>query len=209
MKREEVVLADGGDRVVERRRVLGAEAAPSASSPGRSSKVSRWRSRGSDAALALDPRRLLRVLAEHADGLRVVEDVRGVVGRAVRVDGRRRRRRSGRARSRTATTRASSGRRSRTPRPSDPAREQAVGHVLDALRGLRPADLVPVVAVLDEVGGAVAVPRDGVLPEPCDRSFLSHGGNLLVRGAGTAKPGRMRSFPNRPRSSCARPGTDP
>ena len=51
----------------------------------------------------------------------------------------------------------------------DAARQEAVGQVLDALGGLRPADVVPVVAVLHEIGGALAIPRDGVLPEPCDR----------------------------------------
>ena len=95
----------------------------------------------------------------------------------------------------------------------DAAREQAVGEVLDALGRLGPGDLVPVVAVLDEVGGAVAMPRDGVAARAVAivRSVLPWSGNLLVpvAGAGTAKPGQNEVFPNRPRSSCARPGTDP
>ena len=54
------------------------------------------------------------------------------------------------------------------------AGEQAVGQVLDPLRRLGPCDLVPVVAVLDEVGRARPLPGDGVAPEPCDRAIGAH-----------------------------------
>ena len=132
------------------------------------------------AALLLDRRRLFRVSAQHPDGLRVVEDVGRVVGRAVRVDGgddradlREREVEQGPFHDRAGED----GERLALP---DAAREEAVGQVLDALGGLGPADVVPVVAVLDEIGGALAIPRDSVLPEPCDRPFLSAmRGNLL------------------------------
>ena len=102
----------------------------------------------------LDVGRLVGVLAEHADGLGVVEDVRRVLRRAVRVDRRR--------------DRADERKREVEQRPfhrrpreqcerlatADATGEEAVGEVLDPLGRLGPGDLVPVVVVLDEVGGA-------------------------------------------------------
>ncbi len=78
----------GGDRVGERRRVLGLEACAlglELRQVVHRQQVAESRQR---AALLLDRSRLFRVSAQHPDGLRVVEDVGRVVGRAVRVDGR-------------------------------------------------------------------------------------------------------------------------
>ena len=137
--------------------------------------MSTWRRRGSDAALLLDLRHLGGVLAEDADRLRVVEDVGDVLRRAVGVD-----RRSDRAdlREREVEQRPLErrpGERRERVALADAAGQQAVREVLDPLGRLGPGDLVPVVAVLDEVGRARPIPGDGVAPETGDRAIGAHG----------------------------------
>ena len=132
-------------------------------------------------ALLLDLRHLVGVLAEHADRLRVVEDVRRVVGRAVRVDGRARRRRPAPARSRTATTPASCGRGSRTTRPC--GRRARGGRSPGSRRARPPRPSRPRASGRRAGRGRRrrAVPRDSVLPEPCDRARSScrrHGAGI-------------------------------
>ena len=175
LEREEIVLVDGSDRLGERRRVLLAEARAlgfELGEIGHGQQVPKARQRGS---VLFDACRQVGIRTEHADRLGVVEDVRGVVGRAVRVDGRHDGSdlRQREVEQRPLERRAGED-RERLALPDAP-REQAVGQVLDALGRLGPADLVPVIAVLDEIRGAVAVARDRVLPESCDRSLRSHG----------------------------------
>ena len=117
-EREEVVLADRGDRVVERGRVLRLE---DARPPPRAPAGRRTSARAG--AAGSDPRSASTFAACAASSQSTPTDSEWsrmyavVLRRAVRRRPARRRRRPGRARSRTATTRASSGRGSRTPRP--------------------------------------------------------------------------------------------
>ena len=74
-------------------------------------------------------------------------------------------------------------------------REQAVRVALDALGRLGPRDLVPVVAVLDEVGRRPAAPaRDRVAPEPRDRAFVLTRRTLWRKGSRPGKGESVRSL---------------
>ena len=114
--------------------------------------------------------RCVVVLAEHADRLGVVEDVAGVLRRAVRVDRR--------------ADRADRAEREVEERPLDPARaedrervaladaerEQPVRVALDALVRLGPRDRAPVVSVLDR--GTPAFGRPAAIASRHSRSIV-------------------------------------
>ena len=123
-------------------------------------------------AVVVELRELLRVLDEHADRLRVVEDVLAVLGGAVRVD--------------RGADGADVGEREVEERPlearlpedpegvalPDAERQEPVGELLDGGRGLGPGDRLPALAALDEVRRAAPPRRDRVLPEPRNRARL-------------------------------------
>ena len=92
----------------------------------------------------------------------------------------------------------------------DAARQEAVREVLDPLCGLGPGDLVPAVAVLDEVGRPSRSPGDGVAPETGDGAVGGHRlaiySHLACRNRETGAD-EVRS-PESIEESCARPGTD-
>ena len=124
-------------------------------------------------------RALLVVLAENADRLRVAEDVRRVLRRAVHVDGR--------------TDGADEAEREVEERPFEPCRgqdrervapadaegQQAVGQLVHCSGGLVPGDLAPLLTLLDEVRRARPAARDPIQPEACDRASALCGTRLL------------------------------
>ena len=122
----------------------------------------------------LAPLRL--VFTQHADRLRVLDDVRRVLRRAVHVD--------------RSADRADEAEREIEEHPleagraqdregvalSDPEGQEPVRQLLDGLGRLVPRDLAPVLALLDQVGRARPAPLDGVLPQPGDRPSARRGG---------------------------------
>ena len=119
-------------------------------------------------------RSLLRVLAEDADRLRVREDVLDVGRRVVCVDGHRDR---PDVREREVEQRPLERRPGQDPERvtfAHAARQQPVRQCGHTLCGLEPGDLVPVVAMLDEVCRALLAPRDSVAPEPWDGAGCVH-----------------------------------
>ena len=112
---------------------------------------------------------LLLVLDEHADGLRVSEDVGAVAGRARRVD------RSGDAaseREREVEERPLEPRRAEDPERvalANAEREQAVRELVDAPRRLLPRHLAPARLLLHEVRRPGAARRDRVTPQRGNR----------------------------------------
>ena len=181
--REEVVLLDPLAGLTQRVRVLGRVGAPTGGEVveiGVGEHVAQLRR---IAAHRLDLRALGLVLAEHADRLRVPEDVAGVLRRAVRVD--------------RGADRADRAEREVEERPLDAARaqdregvaladaerQQPVGVALDPLRRLGPRQRLPLVAVLDQVGRRRPPGCRSVAPEPLDRSLLFHERTLWRREA--------------------------
>ena len=109
--------------------------------------------------------------------IRVAEDVAGVRGRAVRVD--RRADGADRAESKVEERPLDARRaeQSEGVALADAEGKKPVRVCLDPFRRLGPRDGLPVAVPLVEVGGRVALGRDGVAPEPCDRPLP---GRLLL-----------------------------
>src|SRR5205823_3308328 len=89
--------------------------------------------------------------------------------------------------------------RERVPFP-DAQREQAVGELVDRFGGFPPRDFAPVVAVLNQVGGALPLTLHGVLPQPRDRprrclprrGVRQHSSLIVVReGSGAVRRNRL------------------
>jgi hypothetical protein len=126
---------------------------------------------------------LLVVLAENADRLRVAEDVRSILRRAVHVDRR--------------ADRADEAEREVEERPFQPCRcqdgervapadaqgQQAVGQLVHGSGGLVPGDLLPVGTLLDEVRRAWPTARDPIQPEACDRAWRPERLGVLRAGS--------------------------
>ena len=168
---EEVVLADLGHGTVESvgvRRLRSAR--PRASSSGRSANASTCCSRGRSARALVDLRALLGVLDEHSDRLRVVDHVRAVVRRAVRVDRRPDRADEAEGEVEQAPLEARRGEDREGVALPDPEREQPVGDVVDPSRRVGAGDGRPGTVSLGEVGGPVGARRVRVSPERADRA---------------------------------------
>src|SRR5919109_1984593 len=151
-EREQVVLADVSARLFDctwvRPRVLAAALAQ-ALQAGEREHVAELG--------PFDQRQVFVALDEDADGARVFEDVAGVSLRRRWVDRRGRR---ADVRKRVVEE---DPLEARVPEDServafpDPEREQAVGELVDGLRGLLPRDLTPAVGLLDEVRGSIVL----------------------------------------------------
>ena len=140
-EREQVVLADRRDRVVERRWMLDLERCAFGLERRKVVEGQHVPQAGERAAHLLDFRDLGGILAEDADRLGVVEDVGDVLWRVVRRRPVLRRRRPAPARSRTAPSRASSARASRRPHPC--ARRARAARSRGSRRALRPRPTRP------------------------------------------------------------------
>ena len=144
---------------------------------------------------------LLLVLDQDAYRLRVLEDVRGVLRRAVRVD-----RGADRADSRQRVVEERPvERRLRQDSERVPfahaERQQSVRELVDRLAGLCPGDLDPALRTLAEVSGLRAPGRHGAAPELPDRPL--HAPTLRrrlpaptkeVARASLARPSNARSW---------------
>jgi hypothetical protein len=190
---EEIVLLDRVPGFAQRGRMLGRVG----TSPCREVVEVRERQDMPQAwnpvAHLLDLRPLRLVLAEHAHGFGVVEDVAGVLGRAVGVD---------RGGDRTDRTE-----REVEECPLDPARaedrervtlldakrEQSIRVALHSRRGVGPGNLAPLVPVLGQVGRGPPVGRDGVSPEPLDCALVLHPSDSMEKGS--RPEGRIGSVP--------------
>jgi len=174
-EREQVVLVNRGDCFVERRRTLRLECCALRFECGEIGERPDVPEQGQRVAFRFDLLRLGCVLAEDADRLRVGEDVGHIRRRAVRVDP---------CANGSDVCQREVEQRPFERRPGqggegvalfDTPCKESVREVLDPFGGLRPADVVPVVAVLDEVRGTLAIVRDGVAPETGDRAVALHG----------------------------------
>src|SRR5438552_4027151 len=153
-------------------------------------------------------RPLLLVLDEHADGLRVLEDVQDVAGRARRVD---RRADGADERQREVEQRPLEARpaeqRERLA-PADAEGQQPVRELLDGPSRLRPRNLAPVALDLVEVGRVAAALGDRVPPEVRDRAGRTRAcfapGHVLTVIGGTSTPSANSRDPSTIRSGVMR-----
>ncbi len=205
---EEVILADLRGSVVERRADARRRSrARAASRSGRSANVSTCRSRGSSARTSSILCELLRVLDEHADRLGVVDHVRAVPRRAVRVHGCADRADQAEGEVEQAPLEAASRPRIAKASPlRDAEREQAVGDVVHPPRGLRPRDRDPAAVSLGEVRRSRRVrarPRLATALRSSGRFWQLRPSGELTRRGGKRRPGLEFEV-----APCARPGTD-
>ena len=104
----------------------------------------------------------------------MVEDVGDILGRAIRIDGRS----DGADLRQSEVEEGPFQRRARERRKGfallNTPGEEPVREVVDALGGLGPGHLVPVVAVLNEIRGAHAIVCDSIPPEARNRPVSTH-----------------------------------
>ena len=217
-EREEVLLVDRRDRVVERARVRRRDsAALPPRARRRSANVSTSRRRG---RRAREPPRPSRAGRRPRRARRPPPSARGRSGRRVASCSRRSRRRPrrrARARSRTAPIRASCARGSRTRRPCATPRASRP-FAISSTRSAASAQVTSCqrLALVDEVRGRRRFRGDGVAPEARDRPVAGHPRDCtesFVRRRATRRESSHRGAKPcgpAPRlgGPCASPGTD-